>query len=150
VLSTRELRGRRSTRRITTPPTMKASATGNGREEVGLDRAAERKTQDRGRDESHREVAPQRDVDREEPPAVLPDHRQHGAGLDRDVKDLGALAVEAEQVAGEDQVAGARDRQELGESLDDAEDQRVPERCVGHFRNSRIAGQNLCASSTVL
>jgi hypothetical protein len=30
--------------------------------------------------------------------------------------------VEVEEVAGEDQVAGARDRQELGESLDDAED----------------------------
>jgi hypothetical protein len=38
------------------------------------------------------------------------------------MEELAALVVEAEQVAGEDQVAGRGDGQELGQPLDDAED----------------------------
>ena len=60
-------------------------------------------------------------VDAKEARAVFPHHREHGAGLDRDVEDVAGRVVEAEQVAREYQVAGARDRQEFGETLDDAE-----------------------------
>ncbi|MGH8691418.1 MAG: hypothetical protein ACREUS_10365 [Burkholderiales bacterium] len=35
--------------------------------------------------------------------------------------------IEIEKVTGEDQMPGARDRQEFGQPLDDAEDQRVDE-----------------------
>jgi hypothetical protein len=38
------------------------------------------------------------------------------------VEELAALVVEAEQVAGEDQVAGRGDGQEFGQPLDGAED----------------------------
>ena len=79
------------------------------------------------------------EIDPEEPRAVFPQHGEHRAGLDRDVEHVAARVIEAEQVAGEDQVAGARDRQELGEPLDDAEDERVKE--VVHSRNSLMLGQ---------
>ena len=48
---------------------------------------------------------------------------EDGAGLDHDLEHLGLIAGgvgEAEQRAGEDEVAGARDRQEFGQALDDA------------------------------
>ena len=57
--------------------------------------------------------------------AVLPAHGEDGAGLHDDMEELAALVVEAEQVAGEDQVAGRGDGQELGEALDRAEDEGV-------------------------
>ena len=47
---------------------------------------------------------------------------EDGAGLDRDVEDLALVVGEAEQRAGEDQVAGARDRQEFGQAFDDPHD----------------------------
>jgi len=90
---------------------------------VLLDRAAEGEAEHGRRDERDGEIAPQRGIHGEEAPAVLPDDRKHRPGLDGDVEDLGLLAVEAEQVAREDQVSGARDRQELGQPLDDAKDE---------------------------
>ena len=57
--------------------------------------------------------------------AVFPHHREHGAGLDRDLEDLGlSRRVKPSSCAGDDEVAGARDRQEFGETFDDAEYQR--------------------------
>ena len=61
-------------------------------------------------------------VDTKETRAVFPQHGEHRAGLDREVEHVAARMIEVEQVAGEDQVAGARHRQELGQALDDAED----------------------------
>ena len=48
------------------------------------------------------------------------DDGEDRAGLNRDVEDLALLVVEAEQRTGEDEVTGARDRQELGQPFDDA------------------------------
>ena len=54
-------------------------------------------------------------------PDLLPvhdDHGQDGAGLDRDVEDLGLLVVESQQRSGKDEVARAGDRKKLGQALD--------------------------------
>ena len=67
-----------------------------------------------------RGVAAEAGERRREPLPVDDDHREDRAGLDRDVEHLALVVGEAEQRAGEDQVAGARDRQELGQALDDA------------------------------
>ena len=105
-------------------------------EEMRLDQAPEQQAKDRRRDEGYHQVRdePLRGAVRGEPRehreklrAVLPHDREHRAGLDREIERLRLLAVEAEQIGGEDQVAGARDRQELGEAFDDAEDERLEE-----------------------
>ena len=51
---------------------------------------------------------------------VEPEHRQHAAQLDDDFE--GVAALELQQFLGDDQVAGAGNRQEFGDALDDAED----------------------------
>ena len=51
------------------------------------------------------------------PLAVFPAHRQDGARLDHDLEQLAALIVEIEQVAGQDQMAGTRNGQELGQAF---------------------------------
>ena len=96
-------------------------------------------TQQRGRHERHDEVAPELQVDAEKTRAILPQHGEHRAGLDRDVEHVAARRVEVEQVAGEDQVAGARDRQEFRQPLDDAEDERVEQ--VLHLRKATMLVQ---------
>ena len=53
--------------------------------------------------------------------AIFPAHRQDRRELDHDLEHLAALVVEVEQVAGQDQVAGAGDGQEFGKTFDDAE-----------------------------
>ncbi|MNN16891.1 hypothetical protein D3C81_1300460 [compost metagenome] len=45
--------------------------------------------------------------------------------MDDDVERLGAVATEADQVGDNDLVTGAGDRQELGQPLDDTQDQRL-------------------------
>ena len=55
---------------------------------------------------------------------VEDDDREDRAQLDDDVERRPLLRVEAEQLGGEDQVAGRGDRQEFGDALDDAEDDR--------------------------
>ena len=50
--------------------------------------------------------------------------------MDGDIDDL-TLVVEAGEIRQEDQVAGARNRQELGDSLDQGHDNQVEE---GHGR----------------
>jgi hypothetical protein len=59
--------------------------------------------------------------------AVLHHHRKDRARLDEELEDLGALAVEIEQRRREDQVAGRRDRQELGEPFHHSEQERHPQ-----------------------
>src|SRR6266850_267786 len=94
------------------------------------------------REEGYDQVQPQLRVDAEEARTVFPDHREDGAGLDRDVEHLAALVVRAEEVACQDQVPGARDGQELGQPFDDAEDQRV--------KNFHMFSQNAGALSVLL
>jgi hypothetical protein len=48
---------------------------------------------------------------------------EDGAELDRDLEGLARRALEAEQLAEEDEVAGRGDRQEFGQALDDAHQQ---------------------------
>ncbi len=67
-------------------------------------------------------LAGQRDEGAADLLPVHQDHGQDGARLDGDVEDLGLLVVEAEQRAGQDQVAGAGDGKKLGEPFDDAHD----------------------------
>jgi hypothetical protein len=59
--------------------------------------------------------------------AVDQHHGQDRAGLDRDVEQIAAVA---EPAFGDQQVAGAGDRQEFGDALDDAEQQGGEQ--VGH------------------
>ena len=126
------------------------------REQVRLDRLRERQP------EHHRGHERDQHVEREalrDPVAadvgdgarealpVLPDDGEHRAGLDRDLEHLGRLAGEAQQRAGDDQVPGRRDRQELGQALDDAhhggldQHQRVqtqlPGKAVDHSGRSK-------------
>ncbi len=66
--------------------------------------------------------------DRDEPRPELPADGEDRAGLDHDLERLRLLAGVARERAGDDQVAGGGDRQEFGEALDDAEQQRGDER----------------------
>jgi hypothetical protein len=103
-------------------------------EQRGLDRLAEDQAEHGQRQEGDADVeheAPRRRVAAQarqhagRSGAVFPADGQHGGGLDHDQEQLAALVVELEQVAGEDQVAGGGDGQELGEAFDQAEDQRL-------------------------
>lgn len=67
-----------------------------------------------------------------EPRPVLDHDRNHGASLDHNLEDLGALAVKTKKIGGENQVPRARNRQELGEPFHDAEDERMQQRGVVH------------------
>ena len=53
---------------------------------------------------------------------VEDDDGEDRAGLDGDVEHRPVVGVEAEQLGGEDQMAGRGDRQIFGDALDDAED----------------------------
>ncbi len=68
----------------------------------------------------------------EQPFAVDPAHRQDRAELDHDLEDLAARSGEPDQFGGEDQMAGRGDRQKLGHTLDDAEDDGGSEQGVEH------------------
>jgi hypothetical protein len=98
-------------------------------EQVFLDRLAERQPEHHGGRERDRHVGDeaarlhavaQARHGVAQPLPVDDDHRQHRAALDRDVEHLGLGVGHAEQRAGEDQVPGRRDRQELGQPLDHA------------------------------
>ena len=54
---------------------------------------------------------------------VFPDDGQNGAGLDDDFEQFAAIVVEIEEVAGQNEMAGGRDRQKFGQPFDDAEDE---------------------------
>ena len=109
---------------------------GHRMEEVGLDVLAEQQPQNSRRHEGDQQIhgeASLRRIAREpahrerEAPPIFPAHRQDRTELDGDRERLLLLAGEAQQLLGDDEMARARDRQELGESLDDAEDQRLEE-----------------------
>lgn len=55
--------------------------------------------------------------------AKLPHHRQDRAQLDNDVERVEAVAGKVEQVGDDDLVAGAGNRQELGQPLHNAKNQ---------------------------
>src|SRR5262249_12235678 len=55
---------------------------------------------------------------------VLDDDGEHRSELNEDREDLGAVPFESEQMVRQEQMAGRGDGQELGNSLDDAEDDR--------------------------
>ena len=64
--------------------------------------------------------------------AVLPDDREHCARLNHDLEDLALLVVEIEQLTDNDQVAGARHRQEFGQPFDHAQNQRFKQQWNFH------------------
>src|SRR5688572_30494642 len=90
-----------------------------------LDQTAKQESEDCCRDECDYEIAIERYVDSEKARAIFPHHREHRAGLNHEIEDRPALIRGAEQIRGEDKVTGTRHRQELGKSLDDAENERI-------------------------
>ncbi len=101
-----------------------------------LDRFAEGKPEHRGGKESDHEVRGEalRRTVREDAPQhgcelrpELPADGEDRAGLDHDLERLRLFAGVAEQRPGDDQVAGRGDGEELGQALDDAEDERGEE-----------------------
>jgi hypothetical protein len=109
---------------MTKAPTMKRRRDDGRREEMRLDRLAEQQPRttagtkrdgDVEREAARARVAAEAGERRREALAVDDHHREDRAALDRDLEHLALLAGEAEQRAGEDEVAGARDRQELGQ-----------------------------------
>src|SRR6185369_6624965 len=103
---------------------------------MGLDCLPEPKAEDRCRHERYGQV-PHKTARRRiaenaghhlcKPHPVFPYDREHCAGLNDYVKDLGALIIEPEQVSRQDQVASARYREELGQSLNYPENQGTNE-----------------------
>ena len=65
----------------------------------------------------------QADGDCPECPPVKHDHRQDRAQLNDDIEHPPMLGIIAEQRTGEDQMAGRGNRDELGDALDNAEDE---------------------------
>ena len=76
--------------------------------------------------------------DMHEPVAVDPDHGQDGGELDGDLEYLAFLAVEVQQLAGQDQVACGGDGQEFGESFHQAEQSGLEQQDGVHV--SRMIG----------
>src|SRR6185437_13476138 len=76
---------------------------------------------------------------RPESPPVEDDDGEDRAQLDDDVERLPLGGVEAQKLGGEDQVAGRGDGQELGDALDDAEDQGEEQ----ERHSSGVAGQEV-------
>jgi hypothetical protein len=62
------------------------------------------------------------------------DCRQDGAQLDEDRERLASAIVHAEEIFSDDQVTGTRYRQELGQPLEDAQNDRVPKTQRLHLR----------------
>ena len=113
------------------------------RARAGLDLVGEREPEDADRDRADDEVpadarvellAARRVAQRREPGARDPqqvaaevqDDRGHRAELD-DGRERGARVLPAEEGRDDPQVAAARDRQELGQALDDAQDDGLEE-----------------------
>jgi len=78
-------------------------------------------------DEQHRgetlrwRIARQTDHHLRQALAIVPAYRKDCGELDDDLEHLAGLVVIAKQIAEDDQVASGRDRQELGEAFDDAQ-----------------------------
>ncbi len=109
---------------------------GRDGEQVGLDPTMGQEPDHGGREEPERQVqheaaalvGPTEIPDHaEETGPVEPDDGEDGAQLDEDLERLGALASEAEEVAGHDQVPGGGDRNEFGDAFDQSEEGRLEE-----------------------
>ena len=118
---------------------MNASATGSAGKRCAWIQLVERETDDRRGQERDEEVhdeparggvVAEANDHAEEARAVLPYHREHRAGLDDDLEELALLVVEAEQLTATMRWP-VRNREELRESLDDAENQRLDARRSG-------------------
>ena len=79
---------------------------------------------------------------RPQPAPIDEDHGEDGAGLDGDVEQVAAVAQPA---LGDQQVAGAGDRQEFGDAFDDAQQQGGEQLVHGN----REAGDAAAYSSAV-
>ena len=111
-----------------------------GGEQVGLHEVVQQQAehdrgQERDRNGEHEParlgLARQVEQDPGEPAEVEQAHGQDGRELDDEDEDVEPLDRVAQKIAGEDQVASRRDRDELGHALDHAEDQRVEQVAVG-------------------
>jgi hypothetical protein len=69
-------------------------------------------------------TAVQREGRRKDLLPEFPDDREDRGALDDDELPVHGIALQAEHVAREDQVSGARDRQEFGDALDEPQDDR--------------------------
>ncbi len=58
--------------------------------------------------------------------AIVPDYCQHRAQLDENLKRAAYATLEIEKVSKDDQMAGGRNRQELGDPFDNAEHDHSP------------------------
>ena len=114
-------------------------------EQIGLDVLGEQQAENRGGHEGDGEIAIERRIDAEKACAVLPDDSEHRTGLNNDVEHVPAIVARAQQLAREDQVPGTGDWQELGDALDNAEQECVDE--IAHnpdfARNSLTFLQNM-------
>jgi len=104
------------------------------RKERRLDRLFEQQSEhdrrDSGDDYIEREAprlrtARQAGHDAGDAPAKLPAHRENRAELNHDVEGLRVFVGEVEQTARDDQMPGARHRQKLRQTFDDAQNQRL-------------------------
>ena len=101
-------------------------------DEVVRERADHRRRQEREQhadDEApRRRIGEKADRQLPQPHEIDRQQRQDRAELDQHREGLAEILVgEAEEVLDQQQVAGRRDRQELGQALDDAEDDRLDE-----------------------
>ena len=122
------------------PPTISEFGDDHRAAEHGLDVGMQRQAEDRRRQEGDKHVAqeapgfglamPEADEDGEEGPPVEHDHRKDRAELDDDVEHRPVVRIVAEQRAGKDEMAGRRDRDELGDAFDDAEDDQGKQRNI--------------------
>ena len=99
---------------------------------IELDEATERQPQQGRGQECHDQVdeqAPTGGVAREpageadEAITIFPDDREHGTGLYHHLEDLRLVVVEPDKFARQNEMAGTRDRQKLGQTFNDPEQQ---------------------------
>src|SRR5690606_33080159 len=106
----------------------------HGSKQVALDLLGEYQANDNGRQRTHHDIERKAAVVRTREKAgthryhalaVLPEYGQQGAQLDGDFKYLDLGAREVEQAARQNQMSRGRNRQEFGESFDNAHDQGI-------------------------
>ena len=71
---------------------------------------------------------------------VIPDHCQHGSELDEDLERFRLLAGKAQGLTRHDEMPRGRDRQELGQPLDDPQQHRDPEKAHSAPLQASCAG----------
>ena len=100
-------------------PMMKSKPHQGGRDECNKDSLGELPVRPACEDATRRlrQLAP-----------VIPDHCQHGSELDEDLERFRLLAGKAQGLTRHDEMPRGRDRQELGQPLDDPQQHRDPEK----------------------